>query len=67
MKNKILVVDDNPDLREVISIFLSGEGYDVVTASDGPEALSIVNDTIDLIILDVVMIIYLSLFPIMSY
>ncbi|MCI8332293.1 MAG: response regulator transcription factor [Clostridiales bacterium] len=55
MKNRILVVDDNPDLREVISIFLSGEGYDVVTASDGPEALAIVDDTIDLIILDVMM------------
>ncbi|MCI8589512.1 MAG: response regulator transcription factor [Clostridiales bacterium] len=55
MRNRILVVDDNPDLREVISIFLGGEGYDVVTASDGPEALSIVDDTIDLIILDVMM------------
>ncbi len=55
MKNKILVVDDNPDLREVISIFLGGEGYEVVTASDGEEALSLMDSTIDLVILDVMM------------
>lgn len=55
MKNKILVVDDNPDLREVISIFLTGEGYEVATASDGPEALAQIDDSIDLIILDVMM------------
>ena len=55
MKNKILVVDDNPDLREVISIFLGGEGYEVVTASDGEEALSLMDNTIDLVILDVMM------------
>lgn len=55
MKNKIMVVDDNPDLREVISIFLGGEGYDVITASDGEEALSQIDDMVDLIILDVMM------------
>lgn len=55
MKNKILVVDDNPDLREVISIFLGGEGYEVVTASDGEEALALMDSTIDLVILDVMM------------
>ncbi|MBQ8696876.1 MAG: response regulator transcription factor [Clostridia bacterium] len=55
MKNKILVVDDNPDLREVISIFLGGEGYDVVTACDGEEALSLMDNTVDLVILDVMM------------
>lgn len=55
MKNKILVVDDNPDLREVISIFLSGEGYEVVTASDGEEALTLMDSTVDLVVLDVMM------------
>ncbi len=55
MKHKILVVDDNPDLREVISIFLTGEGYEVVTASDGEEALAIMDETVDLVILDVMM------------
>lgn len=55
MKNKILVVDDNPDLREVISIFLGGEGYEVVTACDGEEALALMDSTIDLVILDVMM------------
>jgi len=55
MKNKILVVDDNPDLREVISIFLGGEGYEVVTASDGEEALALMDSTVDLVVLDVMM------------
>ncbi len=55
MKNKILVVDDNPDLVEVITIFLSGEGYEVVSASGGAEALELFDDSFDLVILDVMM------------
>ena len=55
MKNKILVVDDNPDLLEVISIFLGGEGYDVVAVGSGAEALEKFDDTFDLVILDVMM------------
>lgn len=55
MKNKILVVDDNPDLIEVITIFLNGEGYEVVSASGGAEALEIFDDSFDLVILDVMM------------
>ena len=55
MKNKILVVDDNPDLLEVISIFLGGEGYNVVAVGSGAEALEKFDDTFDLVILDVMM------------
>ena len=55
MKNKIMVVDDNPDLREVISIFLGGEGYDVICCENGEEALEALDDTVDLVILDVMM------------
>lgn len=40
MYPKILVVDDEPDVCEVISNFLGKRGYDVITANDGQEALS---------------------------
>ena len=39
MKQKILVVDDEPDALELISYNLKAAGYDVVTAADGEEAL----------------------------
>lgn len=55
-KSRILVVDDNSEIREVINILLSGEGYDVEEASDGSEALrKIQQEEYDLIILDVMM------------
>ncbi|MHB2154690.1 response regulator [Calditrichota bacterium GD2] len=38
---KVLVVDDAPDVREMISDFLQMEGYNVVTASNGLEALEV--------------------------
>ena len=39
MKPKILVVDDEPDAVELIEFNLQANGYDVVSASDGEEAL----------------------------
>lgn len=35
----VLVVDDDPDLRELMKLLLEGAGYGVETASDGKEAL----------------------------
>lgn len=52
-KHRILVADDNEEIREILTILLSGDGYEVVTASDGEEVIRKVNDTITLIILDV--------------
>lgn len=52
---KILVADDNPEIREIVEILLTGEGYKVVMATNGEEAVNLVDSTIDLIILDVVM------------
>jgi len=55
-KGIILVADDNEANRELLSALLSAEGYHVVCAADGREALARVNsDSIDLALLDVVM------------
>jgi two-component system, OmpR family, alkaline phosphatase synthesis response regulator PhoP len=53
---KILIADDEPDILEIISYNLKMEGYDVVTAKDGEDALQKAKLTKpDLIILDVMM------------
>ncbi|MGL4772318.1 MAG: response regulator transcription factor [Clostridium sp.] len=56
MKNKILVVDDEKEIRELLEINLKNDGYDVITAQNGIEALGILEiHTIDLIVLDIMM------------
>lgn len=53
---KILIADDEPDILEIIQYNLLKEGYDVVTAKDGDEALSRAKSQHpDLIILDIMM------------
>jgi len=42
MKEKILIVDDEEDVRESLKIVLKASGYDVLTASNGKQALRIV-------------------------
>lgn len=52
----ILVVDDNPEIREIIRILLTGEGYEITEAADGIGALTeIKNYDFDLIILDIML------------
>lgn len=52
----ILIVDDNPEIREILTILLSAEGYITTEAADGATALSLIHSNIyDLIILDVMM------------
>ena len=54
--NRVLVVEDDGAVRRAVERALSFEGYDVVTARDGAEALSVVlNDNIEAIVLDVMM------------
>ena len=56
--SKILVVDDIPANIEILKIHLSDVGYDILEASDGPQALDILSeqgDDIDLVLLDVMM------------
>lgn len=52
-KNRILIADDEKDILAILTILLTGEGYDVVAAHNGQEAVAIADDTIDLYILDV--------------
>ncbi|MDG0795076.1 response regulator transcription factor [Cohnella ginsengisoli] len=52
----ILVVDDDPEIRDVIHVYLRNEGYDVLEAGDGADALDVLAvRTVDLIVLDVMM------------
>lgn len=56
MAKKILVADDEADIIEVVEMLLTSEGYDVIKAHDGAEALELVRDIVpDLIILDIMM------------
>lgn len=52
---KIMVVDDSPTELKMISQTLSNGGYDVITAKDGEEALELVDNNVNLIVLDVIM------------
>lgn len=55
-KNKILIVDDEEDIRNIVSIYLENNGFSTIEAKDGEEALKIINSNkIDLAILDVMM------------
>ena len=55
-KAAILVVDDDPDIRDAITIILKSNGYTVHTASNGKEAVaSLEQNTPDLMILDIMM------------
>ena len=52
----ILVVDDDREIVDSIAIFLSGEGYKVLKAYDGIEALDVLSETqVHLMILDIMM------------
>lgn len=53
---KILIVDDEPNIREVVGLYLRLEGYTVVEANDGEEALELYRqDRPDLVVLDLVL------------
>jgi len=56
MSAKILVVDDDPEIREAISLILEANGYTLVTAQDGAEGLSkLKEEKPDLMVLDLLM------------
>ena len=56
MPEKILVVDDDPDMRDAITIILESRGYQIITAQDGVEALANLKaERPDLMMLDLLM------------
>lgn len=55
MGNKILIADDNAEIREFVRVLLEGEGYEVIDASNGDEAVAQTDESVDLVILDVMM------------
>ena len=56
-KIRILVVDDEPDIRQVVRLMLEAKGYEVFTATNGDEAVSCMAEKqdMDLVIMDIMM------------
>lgn len=57
-KGNILLVDDDEEIREIVKVLLSSEGYTIYPAADGAQALTLIEEQeqeLDLVILDVMM------------
>lgn len=53
---KILVVDDDPHIRELVRLNMERDGFEVCEAADGADALKLLDNTkVDLVVLDVMM------------
>ena len=53
---KVLIVDDEPNIREVVGLYLRRDGHEEVSAADGEEALSIFGSAVpDLVVLDLML------------
>ena len=55
MAGKILIIDDDRDITQIIRILLEGEGFETCTAYSGAQALASLDETVELIILDIMM------------
>ncbi len=56
MKPRVLVVDDESDFTELLKFNLGGQGFDILTAADGMEALNIARRELpDVVILDLML------------
>lgn len=53
--NKILLVDDDRELTSLLKELLDMEGFNVVIAHDGEQALTLLDDSINLLLLDIMM------------
>ena len=54
-QSKILIIEDDRDIREGVGVLLMCEDYEVLEAEDGARGLALLDDTCDLVILDVMM------------
>jgi DNA-binding response OmpR family regulator len=53
---KVLIVDDEPNIREVVGLYLRRDGHDVISAADGEQALSLFSSAVpDLVVLDLML------------
>lgn len=53
---KLLVVDDDAHIRELVKVFLQNEGLEVIEAMDGVDALSqLATEKVDMVIMDIMM------------
>ena len=55
MAGKILIIDDDRDITQIIRILLEGEGFETCTAYSGTRALASLDETVELIILDIML------------
>ena len=56
MKHRILVVDDEPNIRELLCMYLNQKGFQATAAGSSEEALRrVMEKTIDLVVLDIVL------------
>ena len=54
MKQRILVVDDEPQIREMLSMYFANHGFDTATASDSKETLqAVTKSNVDVVVLDI--------------
>lgn len=55
MMTRILLIEDDADIREGVRLLLSAEGYEIIEADCGAKGLERLDESIDLVILDVMM------------
>ncbi|NQX47682.1 response regulator transcription factor [Paenibacillus tritici] len=55
MTSRILVVEDDQEIRDLLRMSLVREGYEVSSAKDGEQGIELVNESLDLVILDIMM------------
>ncbi len=55
-QRKVLIVDDEPDIRDILKLLLSSNGYEVKAVSNGEKAITLLKEeSFDLVILDIMM------------
>lgn len=54
-KAKILIIEEEEELRDEIRIFLKNENYQILEAANGPDGLKLLDGSVDLVILDAMM------------